>query len=459
MIKQKLNKLLENIDIEYINDKNVFNGLVVENISTDTRTLKGSALFIALKGENFDGHDFIAEAVKKGAYSVIFDIKKIGLIKNLKLKDILFIGVKDTLSVLAGIAKNYLKNFPKIRRFVLTGSSGKTTTKGLIANVLSKKYRVLSNKKSYNNIIGVSKTILNIENNYDIYVQEIGTNHPGEIEYLAKIVEPDYGLITNIGTAHIGFFGSVKAIAREKKSLLERLPEDGIAFVNGDDEYFHFLINDLNCEVVQFGFNSMKDLVVREISVGNSRFSYKDIDINLGLGGRHNILNASAAIKVGEKFSLSLKEIKDGIESFKPESGRGVIKRINGTTIIDESYNANPESVKASIQYLEDISAGGKRIMVLGDMAELGSWSEFYHRKVAEWFKKSKIDYLMLVGLMTEHTYNEGVNIGARNIKHFNNIDEIEIYLKKLIGNNDIVLVKGSRIMGLEKLIDRLGES
>ncbi len=457
MVAKSIEELFKDIHIDFLNDKKLFERFVVKSVSTDTRAIedgKKGVVFFALKGDNFDGHNFVKDALSKGVEAVVFNVQSIDTIPLSRGKNVLFIGVEDTYRALGLVARNYLRGFKRLKKFGLTGSSGKTTTRGLIQSVLSQKYSVVSSKKSYNNIVGVSKTAFEVEEGYDFYVQEMGTNHPGEIGFLSKIVEPDFGLITNIGPAHIGFFGSVESIAKEKKELLNCLPKNGIAFLNRDNEYFDFLSSGLKAKVEAFGLSAIDELKIKRLNIEKSLVNYKNIDIEIKLPGRHNVVNASAAIKVGLVFGLTHEEIAKGLESFVPAPGRGSIHRIGGFVIVDESYNANPISVEASINYLNDIDFAGRRYFVFGDMAELGEWSEYYHRKVAEWVANSRIDYFYTVGSETRYTNSELNKLGFKNTEHFDSLEHLSIALKEKVSEGDLVLIKGSRIMGLERLIN-----
>ena len=458
MEPRKLEELLNDVDIVYVNSLDRLSHFVVNSISTDTRSLKRNELFIALKGERYDGNQFIERAVELGSSGVIFEMKSFDSIKKVvnKYPDRIFIGVNDTLDVYSKMAKNYLRKFNTLKKLAITGSSGKTTMRGLLSSVLSAKYRTVASEKSYNNLVGVSKTIFSINDEHEFYIQEMGTNHPGEIAKLVEIVRPNAGLITNIGPAHIGYFGSIENIAREKKELFLSLDEDDIAFINSDDPFSSFLSDNIKANVIYFGVDENRDIEVKNIDLNESLFLYKDNEIKLHLPGRHNILNAAGAITVGIEYEIPIEQIKEAIETYNAEAGRGLVIEIDSISIIDESYNANPLSVKASIDYFSEIACSGKKILVLGDMAELGSYSEKYHREIASYLIDSDINYIYTIGNETFFTYEECSKRMMPEIKHFYQTDSL---IRELIGklkNGDMILIKGSRIMGLDRLIRNL---
>jgi len=458
MEQKRVEELLSGIEVIYVSNRNNFKKQIISSISTDTRSLTKGDFFVALKGEKYDANQFIVEAVRLGSSGILFEM---GSFKDLKKAieenpTILFIGVNDTLDVYSRMAKNYLNSFKSLKKLAITGSSGKTTMRGLIASILSKKYKTIASKKSFNNLVGVSKTIFSISNKHEFYIQEIGTNHPGEIKGLSDIVKPEAGIITNIGSAHIGYFGSIENIAKEKKALLLSLDENGTAFINKDDSFFNFLKEGIKAKVVTYGIKRNSDLEINKVDLDESIFIYKGSEIKLHLPGRHNILNALGAITVGTKYGIKIEEMRSALEGFKPEEGRGFVVEINGIRIIDESYNANPQSVKASVDYLSEIKCEGRKYFVLGDMAELGSFSEKYHKEVGNYVTNSDIDYVYLVGDKTYSTYLECKNRLELKVKHFYQISSLLEKLVLQLNKGDIVLIKGSRVMNLDKLVNGL---
>ena len=451
----ELTKLLRDVNVEYISDKKAFDSFSIFSISTDTRSLHKDDVFIALPGENYDGHSFIGDALKGGARGILFEARWFDRLKQYveKSAGTLFVGLKNTRKSFGKIAENYLGLF-SINKIVVTGSAGKTTTKGLISSVLSQRYNVVESIGSYNNDVGVPKTILGVDDATDILVQELGTNHPGEITYLSGIVHQDCAVVINIGPAHIGFFGSEENIAREKKCAVEVLDRRGTAFLNADDKYFSFMKEGLAAKVKSFGLHrgDLYPESIISIDVEGSEFILSGTRITTRVLGEHGILNATAAALVGFEFGLTIDEIKRGIEEYRDERGRGNIYIWQGVTIIDESYNANPLSVTASLRFLGKTRSEGKKVLVLGDMLELGTQSEQYHRKITDGLIKNGISDLYTYGKLARITGEDFQRVGG-SAHHYSDVQQLIDSLKKGVKSGDIVLVKGSRKIELEKVV------
>jgi UDP-N-acetylmuramoyl-tripeptide--D-alanyl-D-alanine ligase len=456
MQRVKLRMLLRGVHIDFISNPNVLDNFVFKSISTDTRSLKKDDLFIAIAGEQHDGHDYIGAAIEGGAAGVIFEFRKIHRIEQLieDAENVLFIGLSDTRKTLGLIARNHLQTY-SLHKIVVTGSAGKTTTKSLIHSVLSQKYGVVSSIASYNNDIGVPKTILNVDRGTEILVQELGTNHPGEIGYLAGIVEPDCALVTNVGPAHIGFFGSEENIAREKKNVYTALDRKGTAFLNADDKFFDFFTRGLRSRKESFGLQAGNLSPEKIVSIGidSSEFVLRGKRISAKVLGMHGIRNATAAALVGLHFGLTMEEIREGIERYGGELGRGVIHQHGGKTIIDESYNANPVSVRASLEHVANLTIQGRKIFVFADMLELGDQADYYHRSIVPVILGSGFDLIYTYGELAFITGQTCRETGHRGVRHFINIDELRDKLEQEVQRGDLILVKGSRRMKLERAI------
>ncbi len=456
MQRVELGELLRGVQLEFVSDRSGLEQCSISSLSTDTRSLKKGDLFLAIPGEQHDGHSFVGEALSRGASGVLFEIgRKADLQKQIDgSPKTLFIGVADTRHTLGSMARNYAQKF-KLIKCALTGSAGKTTTKGLIHAVLSQKFRVVANVQSYNNDIGVPKTLLKVDRSTQILVQEIGTNHPGEIAYLADLVQPDCALVTNVGPAHIGYFGSVRKIVREKRELLRSLRGNGTAFVNVEDSYAGMLMRGVRASIETFGLrkgSTFPDRIIKR-GVDFTEFILGGQTIRARVLGTHGVLNAIAAAAVGKHFGLSVNEIKRGIEAFEGESGRGLIHRHGGVTFVDESYNANPLSVSASLAYLGGMETAGRKIFVFADMLELGRSSNRYHREVAREVLKRGVDIVYTYGEKAAITSAQCSASGHRKVLHFDDVDTLGVQLGKEIVEGDVVLVKGSRAMGLERAI------
>ncbi len=456
MVPSKYTELLHGVRIDSVSSRAEYERGKISSISTDTRSLKKGDLFIAIPGDRFDGHRFICDALEKGVKSVLFNTAKKALVQRHIEENpaVLFIGVGDTRKVFGSIAGNYSEKF-SVQKIVVTGSAGKTTTKTLIQSVLSQRYRTRASIESYNNDIGVPKTLLSLDPETDVLVQEIGTNHPGEIRYLARIVRAQYALITNIGPAHVGFFGSEENIAREKKEALLALGPEGAAFLNADDRFFDFLQDGLAASVKTFGLTGgdVHPEKVIETGIDKTKFALLGETVTAFVLGRHGIVNAAAAALVGLRFGLSAGEIRAGIESPVLERGRGTVFRKNGVTVVDESYNANPLSVSAALDYMGGISISGRKIFVFGDMLELGDKSERYHRALSEQVLKNGIDLLFTYGSFAAITGESLADSGRTGVRQFDDLGELITELKREACQGDVILVKGSRAMKLERVV------
>jgi len=454
-----LTELMKNVSADFTGGEALLRSRTVGSICTDTRTLRRGDLFVALRGDVHDGHDFIGSAVAAGASTVIFETAMKAAVRSFVSRhpDVLFIGVHGTRKAFGSIARNYRRRFSPVR-IAVTGSVGKTTTKTFIHRVLSKRFKVVASIRSYNNDIGVPKTLLEIDESTEVLVQELGTNHPGEIEYLAGLLEPDCGVITNIGPAHIGFFGTEENIAGEKKHAVSVLPKTGCAFLNAEDKYFDFLRADLAAEVRSFGLRKgdLHPEKIIEIGIGDSTFVIDGVTIRLPAAGVHSVVNGVCAALVGGYFGLSTEEIKDALENIPPQEGRGRIFEKAGALLIDETYNANPLSVSASIDYLGSVGTGGRRIFVLGDMLELGEGSDSYHRDMAGRIMKSGVDILYTYGSKASLTAEACMEGGLGEVHAFGSIDELSETLRKTLRAGDIVLFKASRAVRLERAFSAL---
>jgi len=457
MQRTRLEQLVSESDTETLHSKDIYHSISVSDISTDSRSLKTGAAFIAVKGDRFDGHDFIEEAVKKGAVVVVYESRKrerVGPVIK-RAKSVLFIGVNDTRRFFGTVAKNYsaLFDFEKI---VVTGSCGKTTTRGLVASVLSQRYTVVSSPKSYNNDIGVPKTMLSADVGTNILVQELGTNSPGEIAYLSSVVEQDHALITNVGPAHIGFFGTEDNIAREKKTALVALKSAGTAFLNADDPYFGFLREGVSARVKSFGLLGGDVVAERPVArwLDHSEFMLHGVPVSVPIAGKHGIVNAAAAAVAGLHFGCTPQEIKKGIEEYEGEGGRGNLHASGGVTFIDESYNANPMSVGAALDLIAGVETGGRKAFVFADMLELGDKAEHYHRLVSDRVIDCGIDALFTFGPLSEITASRCKAIGFEDVFQFEEIGALSVSLKEWVQEKDLVLIKGSRAMRLERVLE-----
>ena len=416
-------------------------------ISINSKKIKKDDIFIAIKGLNFDGHDYINEAFKNGAIAaIISDEEKIS--KNTIL-------VNDTKKSLADIASLILKKF---KPFVIgiTGSNGKTTTKELIKSILDSNYgtnKILASQANYNNDIGLPLTIFNLNSEHSHIVLEMGMNHPKEISYLANIAPPNFAVITNIGEAHIENFKNREAIANEKKDILRNLKAERIAILPKDSEFFNFLVKDLkNVKVLSFGMRKDADISCellnhKKILIKTPKY---DLEIKSKLLGHNNISNILAAVTCAYQLKINPTKIKEGIENITPIPSRLELKEgKKRAAIIDDTYNANPSSFLSAIEVLDEFP--GKKILVIGDMAELGENSRIYHQELSRTIKETKINITLGLGKYTK----EIITLLGRNNTWFRSKDDLVKHLYSCMKGSTI-LVKGSRSMKMEEIVKKL---
>ena len=437
------------------------------NYSKDTRTIKKGDTYIGIKGEKFDGSSFWKDALNNGAETVIINNIKLNEIEEYKKQNKNIIQVEDTIQAIgemASLKMRILKNTYNLKVVGVTGSVGKTSTKDIIANVLSEKYKVLKTEGNNNNHIGLPFTILRLQDE-EIAVIEMGMNHLGEISYLTKIAKPDIAVITNIGTSHIGNLGSRENILKAKLEILEGMEKKKIV-INNDNDLLNkwYLKNKGDIEIHTFGIKNESEFKAKNIKLeeNSSEFTCENknekINIEVPVGGEHFILNALCGLTVGKLLNLNNEEIKNGIKDFKLTAKRMEINHLkNNITIINDSYNASYESMKASISNLKNMH-GTRKIAVLGDMFELGDFSEKLHREVGTEIYKNKIDKLYLVGNYAKFIGDEAKKEGyeKENILYFENKEDLLEDLKSNLQNGDVVLIKASNGMKLFEVAENL---
>ncbi len=413
-------------------------------VSIDSRTLVAKNLFVALKGPNFDGHDYIDKALKKGATAALVSKKTADLIPKLK--------VDDTGVALTDMAKAW-RDATDIKVAGITGSNGKTTVKEMVASIFALSEPGIKTKGNLNNEIGVPLTLLRIKPEHKWAVVEMGASGPGEINKLAQITRPMVALINNVAAAHIAGFGSVKQIAITKGEIYKYLPADGVAIMPYESEFTQIWQEQSATDnIVTFGRQSLADITVTSHDDKVELQTPKGvIELSLALDGEHNHLNAAAATAIALQFGVGLSQIKQGLENLRTVKGRlqtSIHK--TGARIIDDTYNANPNSAKAAIKYLSGIA--GRRIMVLGDMAELGDLAQDAHRKIGKLAIDSGIDEFYSFGNLSQLASNEFSGLS----RHFTDMDKLIEHIAQDLDENTAVLVKGSRFMQMERLVKTL---
>ena len=434
---------------------------ICKSYSKDTRTIKEGDCYIGIKGENFDGNIFWEKALENGASTVIVQNVEIEDEKLKKWADKNIIKVEDTLEALYSLAR-YKRSLYDIPVIAITGSVGKTSTKDIVANVVSKKYKTLKTEGNNNNNIGLPFTILRLQDE-EVAVLEMGMNHFGEISLLASIANPTICIITNIGTSHIGNLGSRENILKAKLEILEGSKKKAV-IVNNDNDLLHKWQkeNKENYNIKTYGIKEQSDIMAKEIKLeeNKSTFTCKinnvEEKINVPVGGEHFVLNALCAITAGEILGIEIDKIKKGIESFELTKKRmDIVELKNGIKIINDAYNASLESMTASLKVLSEFKE--RKIAVLGDMFELGDFSEELHRKVGKEVVKNKIDILIACGENAKYIAEvEKEKMDKENIYYLENKEEIEPLLEKIVKNNDVILFKASNGMGFYKIAERL---
>ena len=419
-------------------------------VSTDTRTLEPGDLFVALKGENRDGHEFIPAALAKGAGGIITE-------KEFDTKNTTQIIVKDTWKALYALAF-YNRQELGLKIVGITGSNGKTTTKDLVENVLAQKFKVKATEKNYNNELGVPLTLLGFDENTEIGVVEMGMRGLGEIDALCQITRPDIGIITNIGEAHLELLKSQQNIALAKSELVKNLPENGTAIINGESPYLKEIILDYPVKKYFFG-QKTGDLYIKSFATAENgvRFTTGGIleeEFYLPIFGIHNAVNALAAIITGLTLGLTKEQIFEGLKFVKLTGMRMEIKELDGLKIIKDYYNASPTSTIAALQVLAGIKSCRRKIAVLGEMYELGDYETEGYRRVGEEAFHLGVDFLVTVGSKAEEIAKGAKAAGMphQKIISFSLKEEAGEYLINFVRPEDVLLLKASRGMKFEEL-------
>ncbi len=418
--------------------------VVISDICTDSRKITPGCLFVALKGERFDGHAFLQQALEQGAAAVMGEIPFEGGP---------YLRVKDTSQALLDLAAGYRRQFP-IPVVAITGSVGKTTTKEMVAAVLSQKYCCLKTEGNFNNEIGVPLTLFRLEDCHELAVVEMGMNHFGELSRLTRSARPDVVIINNIGMSHVENLGSREGILKAKLEILEGLSKEGVALFNGDDDYLNQANPDVS--VIRYGCGENCQIRGEEIQVEQQLFSFtcKKLPerVTVPVPGRHNISNALAAVATGLLFDVPAELIKKGIEESQSVGMRMRTEKKDGITVILDCYNANPDSMRAGISVLRE-SDGNRKIALLGDMLELGDYSEQAHFEIGQF--ASGLDGVFTVGKASEQI-NRGADV--LNKQHFTTNEELCRFLSSYLCEGDTVLIKGSRGMKMEEIWNRMNE-
>ncbi|MDM8161945.1 UDP-N-acetylmuramoyl-tripeptide--D-alanyl-D-alanine ligase [Labilibaculum sp. K2S] len=414
-------------------------------VVTDTRKIVPNSIFFALKGDNFNGNEFALVAIEKGCKYAIIDEDEYAI-------DDRFILVDDVLSTLQDLAKEHRRQL-NIPILAITGTNGKTTTKELVHEVLKRKFQTAATIGNLNNHIGVPLTLLSMNKETEFGIVEMGANHPGEIQKLCEIAEPDYGIITNVGKAHLEGFGSFEGVIKTKKELYDFLFKNGgKVFVNADNDYLTEMLNDQ--EFISYGnsenaFSKAKFLQAEPYLVLEIRSAIGKLYIKTKLIGAYNFENALVAVTIGRYFKIDEIEIKEALEKYVPSNNRSQLKKTEKNILFLDAYNANPTSMKAAIENFAGMSRKNK-VIILGDMLELGSDARKEHLDLLQLIQDRQLQSVFLVGdIFTEVNSNE-------QFKTFKNTSELIKELDKTELLNQYILIKGSRGIRLEQVIDKL---
>ena len=426
----------------------------VTGIFTDSRKIREGSLFVPIKGARADGHDFIEGVMEKGALATLSE-------KDLGEKPYPYIQVESSLQAVKDMAEYYLKQL-KIPVVGITGSVGKTSTKEMIASVLSQKYKVLKTQGNFNNELGLPLTVFNLREEHEMAVLEMAISDFGEMHRLAKIARPDTCVITNIGLCHLEFLKSRDGILKAKTEIFDFLREDGHVVLNGDDDKLVTVKEVKGIRPVFFGLENHQGIWADQVQPEGLRgiscrihMGEDSFQVLIPVPGRHMVYNALAAAAVGQIYGLSKEEIKEGIQSLQPVSGRFHIIHADKYTIIDDCYNANPVSMKASLDVLSD--ALGRKVAILGDMGELGEDQVDMHREVGVYAASRNIDVLLCVGELSAYMAEAArLTAPAKEIRHFASKEELLAELPRILEQGDHVLVKASHFMEFGKILEAL---
>lgn len=439
--------------------------IACQNFSKDTRTINENDVYVGIKGENFDGNSLYVQAFEKGAKVCLVQGIEVDESVKQKYNDRCVIIVENTIVALQKIA-SYKRDLYDIPVIAVTGSVGKTSTKDIISSVVSTSYNVLKTQGNLNNHIGVPMTILGLKD-HNALVVEMGMNNLGEISVLSKIAKPDIAVITNVGTSHIGNLGSRENILKAKLEILDGLKDDGVLIINNDNDLLHKWSSELkdrkSLKICTYGIENNSDVVARDIVLNENSSNFNAIlkesnavkDINVPVGGLHFVYNALCAIMVGKVLNIPMEKISKGIQKFELSKNRmELINLPNNIVVINDCYNANYDSMKAGIEYLAKTKAQ-RKIAVLGDMLELGEFSEKLHIEVGKEILKNKIDILITVGKMAENIANTVKTVNS-NVYVCQNNNEAVKKIKSIMRENDIILIKASNGMKFKDIVDGL---
>jgi UDP-N-acetylmuramoyl-tripeptide--D-alanyl-D-alanine ligase len=459
MFEITLNELAKVVDGQILPSP-VAGNRIITGISIDSRNIRSGNLFVAIPGDRFDGHQFTGQAVAKGAQAVVIAKDKRGIADQEMLGKAAVVLVDDTRKALRDMAAWYRAKFD-IPTVAVTGTNGKTTTKDMIAMVLSSRYRVHKSPQSFNNLVGVPLTLLQLDSDCEALVLELGMSSPDEIAVLTRTAKPDLGVITNIGPAHLESMGSVERIARAKFELPDNMSSPKTLILNADDPILADRIGGKRKDerIVSFGIEKKSDFTADRIELnGEGHVSFRvnrNLTIGLGLLGLHNVYNALAAFAVGRLKEVDEQAIKQSLQEYSPSHLRMELVSIGNLRVINDSYNANPISVEKALETQKSIRASGRKVAVLGDMLELGEKAPDFHLEVGRKAARSGLDLLIVVGALARLIGDGAREAGMSSdqVLAFDNNQQVGRFLMENLRDGDLLLVKGSRKMKTEEVV------
>ncbi|WP_454064322.1 UDP-N-acetylmuramoyl-tripeptide--D-alanyl-D-alanine ligase [Candidatus Nitrospira salsa] len=448
----------------------------VRGVTTDSRQVRQGDLFVALNGPHFEGHRFVKGAMNEGAVGAMISRTAWASLspwirrrsRTHSSMSPFVIGVDDTLSAYQDLASYHRRRF-SIPLVAVTGSNGKTTAKEMVSHVLAKRWRTLKTKGNFNNSIGVPHTLLRVSRRYEAAVIEMGVDQEGQTTRLCELAQPTVGVITNVGPDHLEFFGTVDASARAKAELLPALPSDGVAVLNADDAYFQRFARQASCPVLSYGFSPHADVRASDVVVQPRGSTFRlhlpkrtrSLHVQLRVAGNHNVSNALAGAAVGHALGLSTANISLGLSQMHAASMRSQIHRVKGVTFLYDCYNANPASMEAAVDLLVELAPGQRAIAVLGEMRELGVDESAFHEEIGRYVARKDIAYLITCGklgaMLADGARKEGMS--ASTVCHVQHVSDAAGVLRKIVRRGDVVLLKASRGVQMEKVLDLMART
>ena len=430
-----------------------------QRVNTDSRLAQTGDLFIALPGDRFDGHNFVGEVAQKGVVAVVVERGR----RIDPLPECAVVQVDSTRKAFGQIAARYRKDF-SLPVIAVGGSNGKTSTKELIAAVVRRKFATLWSEASYNNDVGVPATLLRLDTSHRVAVLEVGTNHPGELAPLLQMIQPQWGVITNIGREHLEFFGDVEGVAAEEGTLAEVLPTDGKLFLNGDNEWTRLVASRSRAKVILVGLGEGNDWRARDLRLEKHGMVFRvespraefDGEYRINLLGQHQVANSLFALAIGAELGLKGDEMGRGLAECEPAKMRLQVWEWSGVKVLDDAYNANADSMIAALQVLQELPCKGRRVAVLGEMGELGEHSESAHAEVGRRAAELGVGQLIAVGRMASVMAQAAREAGLNRVIELAEVEAAVPALKSFLKPGDTVLLKASRASRLERIAQAL---